>query len=98
MHYRIFMKKLNGNDTGKGLSVTFFRLLVFLYTQQIVNVRWGYNNVSSMFTMKNGVRQGAILSAIAYCSYFENIFKIRKKIKSGCWINGMFMGPLPVLH
>ena len=95
MHSKMFVKMLNGNDSGKGLSVTFLRLIVFIYSQQFANVRWGnngVNNVSSMFTMKNGVRQGAILSAIAYCFYVENLFKILKKNKSGCWINGMFMG------
>ena len=53
---------------------------------------WGNNSVSSVFTMKNGVRQGAIISAIAYCFYVENLFKILKAKKAGCWINGMFLG------
>ena len=42
--------------------------------------------------MKNGVRQGAILSAIADCFYVENLFVLLKKKKSGCWITHFFLG------
>ena len=42
--------------------------------------------------MRNGVRQGAILSAIAYCYYVEDLFATLKKKRSGFWINGCFFG------
>ena len=42
--------------------------------------------------MHNGVRQGAILSALAYCFYCEELFTLLEKRRSGCWINGYFMG------
>ena len=42
--------------------------------------------------MKNGVRQAAILSAIAYCFYVEDLFKILKKKRNSCWINGVYLG------
>ena len=32
------------NNSGKALSVTFLRLLVFIYTKQFANVRWGMMN------------------------------------------------------
>ena len=38
---------MNGNDTGKGLSVTYIRLLVFIYYQQFANVRWGNTTQSA---------------------------------------------------
>ena len=91
-HSKMFMKMITGNDTGKGLSITFIRLLIDIYTKQFANVRWGNAEVSSFFPMKNGVRQGAVLSAIAYCFYMENMFKILKKKRSGCWINGIYLG------
>ena len=91
-HSKMFMKMITGNDTGKGLSITFVRLLVNIYTEQFANVRWGNGEVSSVFPMRNGVRQGAILSAIAYCFYMENLFKILEKKRSGCWINGVYLG------
>ena len=42
--------------------------------------------------MLNGVRQGAILSAIFYCIYMNDLFKILRKHKLGCWVNGEFCG------
>ena len=91
-HSKMFKKMITGNDTGKGLSITFVRLLVNIYTEQFANVRWGNGEVSSVFPMRNGVRQGAVLSAIAYCYYMENLFKILKRKRSGCWIDGFFLG------
>ena len=59
---------MTDNDNGKGLSVSFFRIIVFIYTEQFPNVRWN-NQISSIFTLKNDYRQVAVLSAIAYCFY-----------------------------
>ena len=42
--------------------------------------------------MLNGVRQGAILSAIAYCFYCQELFHLLEKNRSGCWMNGYYMG------
>ena len=98
MHSKLFLKMIHGNISStsisgrtKGLSITFVRLLVFIYSEQFANVRWN-GQLSSVFTMKNGVRQGAILSAIAYCFYVEDLFETLKKKRSGCWINGFFLG------
>ena len=56
-----------------GLSAIFIRLLIFIYTNQYANIRWN-NQLSSSFSMTNGVRQGAILSGFAYCSYVNELF------------------------
>ena len=76
-----------------GLSTIFLRLLIFIYTQQVANVRWN-GDLSDFFTMHNGVRQGAILSAIAYCFYCEELFALLESRRSGCWVNGFFLGLL----
>ena len=44
--------------------------------------------------MKNGVRQGAVLSAIFYCIYINNLFKGLRDSRLGCWINGDYFGIL----
>ena len=44
--------------------------------------------------MHNGVRQGAILSALAYCFYCEELFSLLQRRRSGCWINGFYLGLL----
>ena len=81
-HSKMFDKLITGNNSGNGLSITFVRLLVFIYSEQFANVRWGSGDISSIFPMRNGVRQGAVLSAIAYCYYVDNLFKILRKKKS----------------
>ena len=44
--------------------------------------------------MRNGVRQGGVLSAILYCLYVDNLFKELRKSGYGCWVNGNFHGIL----
>ena len=51
-----------------GLSLIFVRLLILIYVNQFANVRWN-GLFSEFFSMRNGVRQGAVLSAIFYCIY-----------------------------
>ena len=88
MHSLLFSKMLSA-----GLSAIFLRLLIFIYSQQFANVRWN-GQLSSMFTMHNGVRQGAILSALAYCFYCEHLFSLLEKRRYGCWVNGFYLGLL----
>ena len=40
------------------------------------------------------MRQGAVLSAIFYCIYMNDLFQILRRSKLGCWINGDFFGIL----
>ena len=42
--------------------------------------------------MTNGCRQGAILSAIAYCFYCEGLFALLKRRRAGCWVLGTYYG------
>ena len=88
MHSLLFTKMLRA-----GLSTIFLRLMIFIYTEQFANVRWN-GELSSIFTMHNGVRQGAILSALAYCFYCEELFTRLERRRSGCWFNGFFLGLL----
>ena len=88
MHSLLFSKMLKA-----GLSAIFIRLLIFIYSEQFANVRWN-GQISSLFSMHNGVRQGAILSAIAYCFYCEQLFELLERRRSGCWVKGIFLGLL----
>ena len=49
---------------------------------------------SAVFTMHNGVRQGAVLSALVYCFYCEQLFSLLERKRSGCWVNGLYLGLL----
>ena len=58
---------------------------------QYANVRWN-GSLSDIFSIKNGVRQGTILSGILYCFYTNDLFTILRRKRTGCWVNNVFMG------
>ena len=88
MHSLLFTKMLKA-----GLSAIFVCLLIFIYTEQFANVRWN-SQLSSVFSMHNGVRQGAILSALAYWFYCEQLFTLLEQRRTGCWVKGYYLGLL----
>ena len=87
VRHSLLFKKL----IAAGLTVIFVRVLFFIYMNQYANVRWN-GSYSSLFNVKNGVRQGAILSGILYCFYTNDLFTILRRNKTGCWVNNVYMG------
>ena len=47
---------------------------MFIYIHQTANVRFN-DKLSDRFNLTNGVRQGAVTSAILYCFYCEELFQ-----------------------
>ena len=86
LHSLLFSKMLTG-----GFPPVFLRLFIFVYVNQNANVRWN-GEVSTEFPMTNGCRQGAVLSAIAYCFYCEELFVLLKQRRTGCWVMGNYHG------
>ena len=86
LHSLLFSKMIQ-----KGFPPIFIRLFIFIYMYQTANVRWN-GALSSEFPMSNGVRQGAILSAIAYCFYMEDLFALLKHRRAGCWVMDQYHG------
>ena len=74
-----------------GIPPIFLRLILFVYMEQFANVRWN-NSCSSFFSMRNGVRQGAVASALFYCFYSNIIFETLRRSGYGCWITGFYHG------
>ena len=74
-----------------GFPRIFTRVFMFIYMFQYANVRWN-GVVSSIFSLCNGVRQGAILSGILYCFYVNNLFTLLRRRKTGCWVNFEYHG------
>ena len=67
------------------------RLLVFMYLNQSSFIRW--NSVQSdSFMVKNGVRQGAILSPSLFCVYLDTLLQRLIDAGVGCSIGGLFLG------
>ena len=87
-HSTLFNKLLD-----KGLPVIFVRLLIVQYLNQTANVRWN-GNLSYTFPLSNGVKQGAVLSPLLYCFYSNDLFKILRMNKIGCWVSGKYVGAL----
>ena len=73
----------------KGLPVSCIRLLLIMYKKQVANVRWN-SSLSQSFPISNGVQQGAVLSAILFCVYLNDLYKLLRKRRSGWWINGHY--------
>ena len=86
LHSLLFKKMLKA-----GFPPVFLRIFLFIYIHQSANVRWN-GDLSSSFSMTNGCRQGAVLSAIAYCFYCEELFALLKRRRTGCWVVGNYHG------
>ena len=82
-HYLLFQKLL---DTQVPV-----RLLMSIYRSQTANVRWK-GEFSKEFPVKNGVRQGAVISSILFSFYMDNLFELLKNSGSGCVINNYYAG------
>ena len=76
---------------SKGLPEIYVRLLLVMYQGQAANVRWN-NELSKYFSISNGVKQGAVLSAILFCVYINDLYELLRKNRSGCWINDEYYG------
>ena len=64
-----------------------------MYMKQVENVRWN-SSPSQSFPISNGVKQGAVLSAILFCVSVNDLYKLLRTRRPGCWINGHYMGIL----
>ena len=62
-----------------------------MYEKQQAMVRWN-NILSKPFPLNNGVKQGAVMSPILYCIYTDCLLKLLRKKKTGCWVNGEYVG------
>ena len=79
------------NLRSKGVNSIFLRLLLSIYRNQQCDVKWG-GKFSHRFSVSNGVRQGAVSSAIFFSLYINELFNILRRAKLGCHVNGEFFG------
>ena len=87
-HSTLFKKLL-----GRGMPSIVVRFILVGYKEQKANVRWG-NKTSEYFSISNGVKQGAVLSAVLYCVYTNELFNHLRRLKIGCHLGGIFVGCL----
>ena len=75
----------------RGICPMILRLLLCLYTKQILCVKWG-DNVSNYCHVNNGVKQGGVLSPILFSIYIDELFQRLRRSVYGCYIGDKFMG------
>ena len=69
------------------------RVLLNMYSGQHVRVLW--NGIFSCdFLVKNGVKQGGIISPILFCIYFDDVLCRLQRAGVGCFIGHLFVGAL----
>ena len=84
--FQLFKKLID-----RKIPFIFLRLLLYIYRKQKCCVKW--NNVkSSFFTVKNGVRQGAVVSPTFFCVYLDTLLQSLRNSGVGCYLGGTFMG------
>ena len=69
----------------------FLRILIFIYIEQSCRVKWN-DKFSATFTVRNGVRQGAVLSPTLFSLYIDSLLIKLERSGYGCHINNYFYG------
>ena len=67
------------------------RVLIFVYERQYAWVRWGPSK-SFEFGIKNGTRQGSVLSQAMFTVYIQELLDTLQGLGTGCNIGATFMG------
>ena len=69
----------------------FIRLILVMYQLQSADISWNQQK-SRRFSLSNGVKQGAVLSAILYCFYSNGLFTLLRNRRNGCWMFNNYAG------
>ena len=81
------------NKLNERLPGIFTRLLLYTYLVQKCYVRWG-SSKSNLFSISNGVRQGAVASPAFFNIYINELFINLKNSNVGCTIGEHYYGAL----
>ena len=69
------------------------RLLMNMYVSHATRVSW--NGIfSNRISVRNGVKQGGIISPVLFCIYIDGLLNVLAKEKIGCFIGHFFVGAL----
>ena len=79
VNHDILMQKL----VNYGIPLVYVNLINYWYNNQFVNVRYG-SHVSSEWQIKNGVRQGGVLSSLFFSIYIDMLLENISELGVGC--------------
>ena len=88
---RIYFCKLFRELINRKIPALIMRLLIGMYTNQSMTVRWN-GHYSASFGVSNGVKQGGVLSPILFCIYMDNLLVSLKNNGVGCHVGSEFCG------
>ena len=90
---RVNYCKLFNELLKRDISPLVLRLLLYMYTSQCLRVKWGHT-LSDCFTVKNGVKQGGVLSPILFAIYTDGMLQKLESTGVGCHMGSHFTGAL----
>ena len=77
----------------RGVNPIFLRILLYIYRYQQCDVKWNSSH-SYRFSIRNGVRQGAVSSPLLFSVYINDLIVLLRESGFGCHIGGLFVGCL----
>ena len=77
----------------RDISPIVLRLLIFMYTNQSLRVKWS-NTLFDQFSVMNGVKQGGVLSPILFAVYTNRLLERLQQTGVGCHMGSRFTGAL----
>ena len=75
----------------KGCCPLIARFLARLYVAQECRVKWN-STLSRTFSVRNGIKQGGVLSPILFCVYIDVLLERLEVSGLGCYVGHVFMG------
>ncbi len=90
---RVKYCKLFRELSNRQMSPLVIRLLMYMYTNQRLWVRWG-DEMSRQFGVVNGVKQGGVLSPLLFAVYIDGLLIRLEETGVGCHMGICFIGAL----
>ena len=88
---RVEFTKLFGLLLDRGMDALFVRCLLNMYLNQKLRIRWN-NCFSEPFSVKNGVKQGGVISPLLFGIYIDVLIKQLRDSGLGCYMGPFFIG------